>query len=45
VPDPDNWLNKVIGSLSDVEAFEEALKYRRECRYADRPPDEDDEEP
>jgi len=45
VPDPNNWLDKVIGSISDVEAFEEALKYGREFRYADRPADEDEEKP
>ena len=27
VPDPNNWLDKVVGSISDVEAFDEALKY------------------
>ncbi|MFI5386883.1 MAG: transferase hexapeptide repeat containing protein [Fimbriimonadales bacterium] len=45
VADPNNWLDKVIGSISDVEAFEEALKYGREFRYSDRPADEDDENP
>jgi hypothetical protein len=45
VPDPTNWLDKVIGSISDVEAFDEALKYGREFRYSDRPADEDDEKP
>jgi hypothetical protein len=45
VPDPDNWLERVIGSISDVEAFEEALKYGREFRHSDRPADEDDETP
>jgi hypothetical protein len=42
-PNPDNWLERVVGSVSDVEAFEEALKYGREFRYADRPADEGDE--
>ena len=32
MPDPDNWLDRVIGSVTDVEAFEEALKYGREFR-------------
>ena len=40
MPDPDNWLERVIGSVTDVEAFEEARKYGREFRYADRPLDE-----
>ena len=35
-----NWLDKVIGSVSDSEAFEQALEYGRAYRYADRPPDE-----
>jgi hypothetical protein len=41
MPDPDNWLDRVIGSVTDVEAFEEALKYGREFRDSDRPPYED----
>ncbi len=41
MPDPDNWLERVIGSVTDVEGFEEVLKYGREYRYSDRPPDED----
>jgi hypothetical protein len=45
MPDPDNWLDRVIGSVTDVEAFEEALKYGREFRDSDRPADEDDEKP
>jgi hypothetical protein len=45
IPDPDDWLNRVIGSISDVEAFEEALKYGREFRESDRPADEADEKP
>lgn len=45
MPDPDNWLERVIGSVTDVEAFEEALEYGREFRDSDRPADEDDEKP
>jgi hypothetical protein len=45
VPDPGDWLHKVIGSISDVEGFEEVLKYGREYRYSDRPADEDDQQP
>ena len=45
VPNSDNWLERVIGSISDVEAFEEALAYGREFRYSDRPADADDEKP
>jgi hypothetical protein len=32
IPDPQVGLDKLIGSISDVEAFEEALKYGREFR-------------
>ena len=45
VPDPQDWLYKVVGSISDVEGFEEVLKYGREFRYSDRPADEDCEHP
>ena len=40
MPDPDNWLERVIGSVTDLEAFDEALKYGREFRYSDRPADQ-----
>jgi hypothetical protein len=40
-----NWIEKITGSISDVEAFEEALEYGRAYRHADRPPDEPDEQP
>ena len=45
VPDSDNWLERVIGSVSNLEAFDEAIKYGREFRYPDRPADADDEKP
>jgi hypothetical protein len=35
---PD-WLDKVIGSISDDEAFEQALEYGRAYRASLRPPD------
>jgi hypothetical protein len=44
-PDTDNWLERVIGSISDVEAFEEALRHGRAYRDSDRPVDEGDDEP
>jgi hypothetical protein len=44
MPEPQDWLYKVAGSISDLEAFEEAVKYGREFRYSDRPPDEDEEQ-
>jgi hypothetical protein len=39
----DNWLNKLIGSVSDEAAFLEALEYGRSFRQSDRPVDEGDE--
>jgi hypothetical protein len=45
VPDPQDWLYKVAGSITDVEGFEQVLKYGREFRESDRPPDEDNVEP
>jgi hypothetical protein len=35
-----NWLDKVTGSITDEEAFLEALEYGRAIRSADRPPEE-----
>jgi hypothetical protein len=35
-PAPD-WLDRVIGSMKDEPAFEEALAYGRAIRHADRP--------
>jgi len=35
-----NWLEKVIGSVTDDRAFAEVLEYGRAFRAADRPPDE-----
>jgi hypothetical protein len=35
-----NWLDKLIGSISDQSAFLEALEYGREFRQADKPNDE-----
>ncbi len=35
-----NWLDKLIGSISDKSAFQEALEYGREFRQADKPNDE-----
>ncbi|RUT05258.1 hypothetical protein DSM106972_040790 [Dulcicalothrix desertica PCC 7102] len=33
----DNWLNKLIGSISDEAAFLEALEYGRSFRQSDKP--------
>ncbi|WP_225225710.1 transferase hexapeptide repeat containing protein [Komarekiella delphini-convector] len=37
-----NWLDKLIGSISDESAFLEALEYGRSFREADKPVDESD---
>jgi hypothetical protein len=39
-PTAKNWLEKVIGSISEEEAFIEALEYGKSLRYADKPLDE-----
>lgn len=39
-----NWLDKLIGSISDESAFLEALEYGRSFRQADKPVDESDEQ-
>ncbi len=43
-PTPENWLQKLIGSISDEAAFLEALEYGRTFRQADKPIDESDEQ-
>ena len=37
------WAAKVIGSVSDIEGFDEVLEYGRAFRHADRPADDDDD--
>jgi hypothetical protein len=44
VPTPGNWLEKVVGSISDEPAFLEALEFGRAFRHADRPSDEPSEQ-
>jgi hypothetical protein len=39
-----NWLDKLIGSISDDSAFLEALEYGRSFRQADKPSDAGDEQ-
>lgn len=39
-----NWLEKVTGSISDQQAFLEALEYGKSLRAADRPTDEASEQ-
>jgi hypothetical protein len=40
-----NWLDQVTGSISDEQAFLEALEYGRTFRHGDRPPDDPSEQP
>ncbi len=44
-PVQGNWLEKVIGSISDESAFLEALEHARIQRQSDRPPIEPGEQP
>ena len=39
----ENWLETLIDSISDEEAFLEALEYGRAFRQVDKPTDESDE--
>jgi hypothetical protein len=39
----ENWLEKLIGSISDEAAFLEALEYGRAFRQADKSIDESNE--
>lgn len=39
-PSSDNWLERLIGSISDDSAFLEALEYGREFRQSDKPIDD-----
>jgi hypothetical protein len=36
-PSPENWLDKLIGSISDDSAFLESLEYGRAFRQSDKP--------
>jgi hypothetical protein len=38
-PSSDNWLERLIGSISDDSAFLEALEYGRAFRQSDKPID------
>jgi hypothetical protein len=35
-----SWLDRLTGSMKDFPEFEEVLRFGREIREADRPPDE-----
>ena len=39
-PVSDNWLDRLIGSISDDSAFLEALEYGRAFRQSDKPIDD-----
>ncbi|MEA5581895.1 transferase hexapeptide repeat containing protein [Nodularia harveyana UHCC-0300] len=39
----ENWLEKLIGSVSNEEVFLEALEYGRAFRQSDKPVNEDDD--
>jgi hypothetical protein len=39
-PNSDNWLDKLIGSISDDSAFLEAQEYGRVFRQSDKPVDD-----
>ncbi len=39
-----NWIDKLIGSISDESAFLEALEYGRSFRQSDKPVDVDESE-
>jgi hypothetical protein len=43
-PASKNWLEKLIGSISDEDVFREALEYGRAFRQADKPNDESGEQ-
>jgi DNA-binding transcriptional regulator GbsR (MarR family) len=40
----NNWLEQLIGSISDEEIFLQALEYGREFRKLDQPIDDDTQE-
>jgi hypothetical protein len=42
-PADENWLDRLIGSISDEAAFLEALEHGRVSRQADKPIAEDNE--
>jgi hypothetical protein len=42
-PTANNWMDKLVGSISDEAAFLEALEYGRSFRQADQPLDNIDE--
>jgi hypothetical protein len=43
-PPSEDWVDKLVGSVSDEAAFLEALDYGRLARQADKPLDESNEQ-
>jgi hypothetical protein len=43
-PAPD-WLDRIAGSITDDEAFQQVLAYGREFRQSDRPSDDAESTP
>lgn len=41
-PSSDNWLDRLVGSISDDAAFLEALEYGCAFRQSDKPTDDAD---
>ncbi|GBO51853.1 hypothetical protein APA_3844 [Pseudanabaena sp. lw0831] len=41
-PNSDNWLDSLVGSISDDSAFLESLEYGRAFRQSDKPIDDTD---
>jgi hypothetical protein len=42
-PTPGSWLDKLVGSISDDEGFEQVLEYGRTYRDHDRPSEQADD--
>jgi hypothetical protein len=43
-PKPENWIERISGSMQDYPEFDEILRLGREMREADRPKDDDEDE-
>jgi hypothetical protein len=41
-PKPENWVEKISGSMKDYPEFDEVLRLGREMRQADRPKDDEE---
>ncbi len=45
IPRGADWVERITGSVNDVEAFKEVLRLGREIREADRPRDDEEAVP